>query len=964
MGWLGIGLPAGAAAVLIALTAYAQDATWGTAPATADFNTATNWTPATVPAGTASFGASTKTTLTFSTPDTAINNFQFSVGAPTYTFNVGFNELDFNGVGIVNNSSNTPAVKTNGGTLTFNNSSTAANASITNAGFGTLSFSNFSTAGSATIANNSSFIFFNDNSSAGSSTITNKGSITFSSSSTAGSAAITNSAGGFLLSFADTSSAGSATITTNAGSQVQFTDGATGGTARIITNVGGNFDMSGLTTGGMTAGSIEGAGAYNLGSNALTVGGNNRSTAVSGVISDCASCSFGGTGGSLIKIGTGTLTLSGANTYSGGTTMQVGTLLLAGAGTLGATSGPLAVSGGTLDLGGTSQTTGPLTLTGGTISNGTLTSSAFGAQAGVISAVLAGGGALTKTGSGTVILSGINTYTGATTINGGTLEVDGSITDPTVNAGGVLTGSGSVGATQINAGGTFAPGSGTPGTFMAISGNLGFTSGAIYLVQLSPTTTATTSAIVSGTATLAGTVQGNLAGGANSHQTYDILSVAGGFGGTAFAGSVVPNYNSSLSYTTTEVLLTLNGVALGNSSGLNQNQQAVANTLSSFVNNGSTLPPPFANLFNLTGPGLASALSQLDGEVATGAEHGAIMMMTQFLGLMLDPFVDGRFGSGGTSGGQAIGFAPEEDQFLPPDLALAYASILNRAGAAPLPFVQRWTSWGASYGGGNFSSGNGTVGSSNVSSQVFGFVGGMDYHYSPDTIVGFALGGGGVNWALANGPGSGQSNALQSGVYGVTRFGPAYLAGSLSFANQWMTTNRGALGDQLNANFVAQSYGARVEGGYRYAVLPTFGVTPYGALQVQDFHTPGYSETDLTGGGLGLTYASMNAVDVRTEIGARFDSPMVVAGMPVILRGRLSWAHDFVSNPALSAVFQSLPGSNFVVNGAAIPHDSALVSGGAELYLMPRWSFLAKFDGEFALGAQTYAGTGTVRYIW
>ena len=64
-------------------------------------------------------------------------------------------------------------------------------------------------------------------------------------------------------------------------------------------------------------------------------------------------------------------------------------------------------------------------------------------------------------------------------------------------------------------------------------------------------------------------------------------------------------------------------------------------------------------------------------------------------------------------------------------------------------------------------------------------------------------------------------------------------------------------------------------------VLPTFGVTPYAALQAQDFHTPAYSETDQTGGGFGLTFAAMNATDVRTELGARFDSPAVVAGMPL-----------------------------------------------------------------------------------
>jgi outer membrane autotransporter protein len=147
-------------------------------------------------------------------------------------------------------------------------------------------------------------------------------------------------------------------------------------------------------------------------------------------------------------------------------------------------------------------------------------------------------------------------------------------------------------------------------------------------------------------------------------------------------------------------------------------------------------------------------------------------------------------------------------------------------------------------------------------------------------------------------------------------------------------------------------------------VLPTLGVTPYAALQAQDFHTPAYSETDVNGGGFGLSYAAMNATDVRSEFGSRLDAPTLAFGMPLILRGRIAWAHDFVSNPALSAAFESLPGGGFTVNGAPLARDSALASAGAELFLSPRWTLLAKFDGEFANGSQTYAGSGTLRYTW
>ena len=141
-------------------------------------------------------------------------------------------------------------------------------------------------------------------------------------------------------------------------------------------------------------------------------------------------------------------------------------------------------------------------------------------------------------------------------------------------------------------------------------------------------------------------------------------------------------------------------------------------------------------------------------------------------------------------------------------------------------------------------------------------------------------------------------------------------------------------------------------------------MTPYAAIQAQDFHTPSYSETDLTGGGFGLSYNAMTATDTRSELGARFDALTAWAAMPVQLRARLAWAHDWVSNPALGAAFEALPGTSFIVNGAPVPRNSALTSVGAEMHLTSRWTLLGKFDGEFASSSQIYAGSGTLRYTW
>ena len=658
--------------------------------------------------------------------------------------------------------------------------------------------------------------------------------------------------------------------------------------------------------------------------------------------------------GSISVPGTG-ISVAGVSTFAGGIT-NTGTISGV-SGIVVSGSGPVSVfdSGVIVGTGGTA-----VNLSGNAAGN-TFT---LGPGYGITGHVLGAGSdtfQLGGSGSGAFNLGTIGTqYTGFTTFNvvSGTWTATGAFGQTqawNVN-GGTLAGTGTFAGINVNSGGTLQPGTpGTPGTAMTINGNLAFASGALYLVQLNATTASL--AHVSGTAALTGgTVNAQFAAGGNVSARYTILTAAGGLGGTSFAGLTTSNLpagvSDRLSYDAHDVYLNLTA-AFSNYTGLSGNQQAVANTLTNYFNSTGSIPAAF---FGLSRNGLAP----IDGEAATGGERGAFQLMTDFLALMLDPTA----GGGGAQGGGAPGFA-EEPQRLPPDVAQAYASVLKAPAAAS--FDQRWRAWGAGFGGSSQTNGDPAVGSSNVTASEYGYAAGMDYRVTPDTLLGFALAGGGTGWSLAQGLGTGRSDAFQAGLYGKSYFGPAYLSGALAVANHWFTTNRIALGDQLTANFTGQSYAARGEAGYRYGLPITgviVGITPYAALQVQDFHTPGYSETDLSGGGFGLNYAAMNATDARSELGARFDNLQIVDGMPLILRGRLAWAHDWVGNPSLSAVFESLPGASFIVNGAPIPKNSALASAGAELKINTNWSLTAKFDGEFASGSQTYAGTGTLRYTW
>jgi uncharacterized protein with beta-barrel porin domain len=784
---------------------------------------------------------------------------------------------------------------------------------------------------------------------------------------------VTNNQGGTITGDSSGINANIATVF-NSGT-ISTTPGL-GGTGISVNNLTLTNYASGIITGDAGAvsgnnvpilnvinfGTITATGANAAGTGAI--GGNVVNLTNSGTVSAAA-----GTGAAAISIfGSGNIVNNSGGSIIGDADAidSAGNTKIFNAGTITANNGGSAIlfsgGGNTLTLGPGSVINGAVRGAGadtfqlGGTGTGTFDLSTLGTQ-------YTGFSTFNKTDASTWIVINTQSVTTPWTILSGTLVVNGSLANATsvTVAGGTLGGTGTVGSTMVGPG-TLAPGSpSNPTGTLTVAGNLTFqTASAFYLVNVAGSSASLTN--VTGTTALAGNVQVAAASSASAG-TYDILHSAGGRGGTTFAGatSLNPNFAVGLSYTATDVFLTLRA-QLGANSGLNPNQGGPSGALNGAVNGGATLPPVLSGVFGLTGPALTNALSQLNGEVETGAEHSAFQLMNEFLVLMLDPFVDGRFGVAPGAGG-AIGFAPDQEAALPPDIALAYASILNKAPVKP-SFDQRWTAWGAAFGGSSNTSGSPTAGTNNLTASTVGYAAGMDRHLSPDTVVGFALAGGGTSWGLANSLGTGRSDAFQVGAYGVTRAGPAYLGGALAFANHWFTTSRTAVGDQLKANFVGQSYAARVEGGYRYAALPTLGVTPYGAIQAQDFATPRYSETDVTGGGAGLTFAAQNATDVRSELGARLDSPIAIGRMPLILRGRLAWAHDFVNNPSLAAAFQVLPGSNFTVNGAPIPHDSALASAGGELFLAPNWTLLAKFDGEFAKGSQTYAGSGTLRYTW
>ncbi len=436
--------------------ARAGSATWNLNPTSGSWNTAANWTPATVPdspSDTATFATSATTSLSLASSVT-LSALVLNPGASSYSFaNNPSLPLTFSGAGVVNNSGrpqrfvlnwdesanfnginftnaatagkNTAFTVLGGsnefataGTISFSGSasadharmeitpssrdafadgeigffesSTAANATITNNG-GLVVFAETATAADASLTEGSGTVFFTDSASAGNCTLVASTNVFFRNAMTADHANITltapsaymevtdsatmseatvningastsGGAGAFMIfgSGADSPTAGNATLIAHGGSNggfgasLLFGSASSGGTSKIKVFGNGYLDISTLTVTGLTIGSLEGDGVVYVGTRNLTVGSDGLSTVFSGVIHD------GGRFGSLSKIGAGTLILSGASDYIGVTTVKAGTLLVANLTGSGTGVGAVAVKAGT--LGGSGIITGAVTV--------------------------------------------------------------------------------------------------------------------------------------------------------------------------------------------------------------------------------------------------------------------------------------------------------------------------------------------------------------------------------------------------------------------------------------------------------------------------------------------------------------------------------------------------------------------------------------------------------------------------
>ncbi|SHL99443.1 Uncharacterized conserved protein, contains a C-terminal beta-barrel porin domain [Bradyrhizobium lablabi] len=596
--------------------------------------------------------------------------------------------------------------------------------------------------------------------------------------------------------------------------------------------------------------------------------------------------------------------------------------------------------------------------------------------------------------SGTWTLGGASTIGGTVTVESGVLAVTGSLSSTntlTANAGGTLGGTGTLATTNgvfINAGGAVQ--GGVPGTIGAlqVNGNLTFNSGSFLATVITPSGTNSLVKVGNAATLTGGTVQVTASSLFTHTQTFTILTantINGAFSSASLVGTAFAR-NPRLAEDAHDVFLTVDSgsfaAVLPTSATLNQvnsatlNQVNIAKAIDNGLASSGMLPAGFLALGNLPVTNLPNALTQLSGENATGNQQTTFGAMTQFLGTLLDPFVGGR-GEASSPASGATGFAEEgEASAYAADSKKrskserdAYAAVYTKA-LPTASFEQRWSVWAAGFGGSQTTDGNTTLGSNGATSRIYGTAVGADYRFSPYTIAGFALAGGGTNFSVANALGTGRSDLFQAGAYVRHTVGPAYISGALAYGWQDITTDRTVTVaglDRLHAEFNANAFSGRVESGYRFVTPWTggIGLTPYAAGQFTTFDLPAYAESVLAGtNAFALAYGSKSVTDSRSELGLRTDKSFAMQSGVLTLRGRLAWAHDYNPDRTIAATFQALPGASFVVGGAAQAGDSALTTASAEMKWINGWSAAATFEGEFSNVTRSYAGKGVVRYTW
>lgn len=667
-----------------------------------------------------------------------------------------------------------------------------------------------------------------------------------------------------------------------------------------------------------------------------------RELALSGAIS--------GTGG-LEKLGTGTLKLSGKNTYGGNTLVRAGALVadtdairgsIANAGAvifdqagdgsfagdiagLDGTRGEMIKRGaGTLTLGGVStlawnvEEGGLVSATdrfGGDLELASATRFTFNQDYnGTYSGAITGSGTVAFDGGGQIALTGDNSsFAGLSQVSDTTLVVNEALGGSAlIENGGRLQGAGTIGSgtgstVTLASGSTLAPGNST-GT-LTVDGNLTFNTGSRYEVEVAPGGKQSDLIKVTGSATLNGGTVAHIGmtGTYDPAATYTILSAEHGVNGSFDAvTSDFAFLDPSLGYNGNDVTLSLTRNDIGFAAvAETHNQIATAQGLESLPN-GNALHDAVVQLDRLTA---RTAFDLLSGEIHASVAAGLIEDSRHIRNVSSD-----RLRS-------ALG-------------------VDSTPGKAPSGLAF----WGTGFGSWGTTDTNGNAG--RLDRSTGGFVGGADAMVTDAWRLGLLAGYSHSSFDADDRASSASSDNYHVGLYAGTQWQALSFRSGLAYTWNDIKTNRSVgftgFADSLSAGYDASTVQTFGEFGYQIET-PAGNFEPFVNLAHVTVKTDGFGEN---GGAAALASSGETTDTTFTTLGVRAENDLGIGNMQMNLAGMLGWRHAYGDTTPTS--IHAFSGSDaFAVFGNPLAKDAAIVAAGVNVDIAPGATVAISYQGQF-----------------
>ena len=679
--------------------------------------------------------------------------------------------------------------------------------------------------------------------------------------------------------------------------------------AKAVDLGSGNSSLQILGGSAQITGDISGG----TGSSTLSiVPGAGNSFSYSGVISNFAG----------VAIGDGTVSLSGASTYSGDTTVTGGTLVLANSQAIG--TGRLIAAASTIVY------TQGVNLANAIVLQGDTTLDVEGSDAATQSGVISGSAGLTKTGSGSLLLAGTNTYTGNTLVQAGTLAI-GDDASPTaavagnvqVAQGATLRGHGSIGGSVINDG-TVAPG-GSIGT-LTIVGNYREIKVCVLSIYATPTGAASRLAI-GGKASLDGsTVVLAQAGNWAPLTNYTILTANQGISGQ-FAGAT-----SSLAFLTPVLTYSANSVNLSLQRNdiqfvslartANERASAAAADTLGFAS------PVYTALTQLQAAQAPQAFNQLSGELYASARTAL--------------FDDSRYVRDAVN-----------------NHLLGQENATNGTQASDANGVSAWTAaWG--HWGDHDADGD----ASRLQANGSGLLLGADLGIGSNARIGAVAGRGQTSIRVDDIGSSAHATSTHLGFYGSVNSGGFQLQGGVDYAWQQVDSTRHvAFGQFVGTNagrYDANTAQAYIDGGYRFAIGQNTSLEPYLNVAQVRIKSDAFAES---GSSAALAVQGDTSQQTSATLGLRVNFALAPGGLRAY--AGLGWQHAWGDTQSTSTQHFVAGGLDaFTVEGVPVAQNAAAATFGLSFPLSRSVTVDTSYQGQFASHAKDQAARMSLTVVF